>query len=88
MALQIVWCKDFRKIIFESDCQTVVNSLKGDHEEDSILNISQDIKVWRRKFEEIRFTYVLKNNRAAIYLHEMDHRIVFFSLIVFIFLFG
>lgn len=58
----MVWSKSFLKITFEGNCQILVNDVTNDHEEVSILNIYKDIKTWRRKFEKIRFTHILRNN--------------------------
>lgn len=32
-ALQIIWCKGYKKIIFEGDCQILVNATNKDYEE-------------------------------------------------------
>lgn len=53
VALQTVWFKGYRKIIFEGDCQILVSSVNGVHEELSVLNLCKDINTWEMKLEDI-----------------------------------
>lgn len=65
-ALQHTWARGYSKVIFEGDCEVLINNLTGRTKTSSITNLLKDVKYWSSKFKEVRFVFIRRScNEAA-----------------------
>lgn len=66
MAMQNCWCKGYKKIVLEGDCEGVTDLLDGKRLNFGVYNWIQEIRFWMMKFEEIRCSWTgRRNNKPA-----------------------
>ena len=66
MAMQHVWSKGYRKVIFESDCKKVIDTLNRRCLHFDGHNWIRDVLWWKQKFHEVEFIWIKReSNRAA-----------------------
>ena len=58
MAMQHCWSRGYQKIIFESDCQKLINAINGKVLHFNRYNWIREIRWWSRKFEDDRFSWI------------------------------
>lgn len=57
LAMQQLWVKGYKKVIFEGDCKLLVNVLNGSTTKFDAINWIHEIQVWGNKFEAIAYSW-------------------------------
>ena len=77
LAMQHLWIKGYRKVIFEGDCKLLVNVLSGKSLKFDAINWINEIKAWGLKFEVIEFIWSHRStNQPADILARSQRRAV------------
>ncbi|CAL9217258.1 unnamed protein product [Arabidopsis halleri] len=66
LAMQNLWIKGFRRVIFEGDCQVLVNLICGRSQRFGCVNWLEEIKDWAQRYEAIEFIWSSRRvNKSA-----------------------
>lgn len=69
VAIQQAWLKGYRRIIFEGDCEILINTINGASKQSAITNLLLDIDYWTTKLGSATFCFTKRsNNRIAHHL--------------------
>jgi len=65
MAMQHMWIKGHRKIIFESDNSQIPKLLKSEINNFGLHNLIQEIRVWQQKYTSVKIQWTARSSNKA-----------------------
>lgn len=68
VAMHQSWIRGHKAIIFEGDCETLIETVNGSKKIGSLTNLLKDIEFWEKKFQTIRFAFVKRDGNMAAHL--------------------
>ncbi|XP_019089170.1 PREDICTED: uncharacterized protein LOC109127977 [Camelina sativa] len=81
-AMQQMWIKGYRRVIFEGDNQKVKDLASGTSRNYRVHNYIREILYWQKKFHEVQFQWTRRNNNKAAYRlakEQLENHVIFIS---------
>ncbi|KAL9285840.1 putative ribonuclease H domain-containing protein [Arabidopsis thaliana] len=72
--MQHLWSQGYTRVIFEGDCKILVDVLRGKTLRFDIANWLQDILSWKRRFKEVKFSWIPRQGNQPADKLVKSHR--------------